>query len=140
MENLSTIIGVIGAVFGIVGTVGAIYFAHQNRLLSQQTTMPTMELKMNNPPPYKADTDFSEVIVKNVGQRTSGRVKVSATCSWAKEIEYCLRFPSPGWVLQPGEEYRWKVRFNHTGDTKGENITLKAQDGSITWEITEKLV
>ena len=146
MQITATLIGIIGTIFGIVGTICALYFGYQNymleqekRSLAQQTTVATLDLKISNPPPYQSDTAMSEVAVKNVGQRTSGKVWVSIFCSWSEEVEHSLKFPTSGWVLQPNEEYHWKIRLGYVGDIRGEKITIKSGDGMKTWESVEKI-
>ena len=113
------------ALFGIIGIIAAIYFSQktqeanqkiigltqQNAALVNHTTVATIDLRINNPPPYESERELSEIIAKNVGQRTSGQLGIAAVCSWAEDVELQFRFPSANWVLQPGEEYRWKVRF-----------------------------
>jgi hypothetical protein len=146
MQNFSIFIGIIGTFFGIVGTIAAIYFAYQsnklNKELAKQTAVATLDIKISNLPPYKSDNEYSELIIKNVGQRVSGKhIKVTAVCSWADEIEYVFKFPNPEWVLNPNEENHWKLRFGHSGQLAGEKILIKVSDNTgVAWEKTERIV
>jgi len=139
MEHVDTLVAIAGGVFGIAGTVAAIYFAYQNRRLAGETALPTMDLRISNPPPYECESDCTEIVIKNVGGRKSGRVGVRVVCSWSEEVEYNLTFPSNNWCLGPNEEYRWKLRFAYGGDIKGDKMVIRAEDDRTTWEITEKI-
>ena len=139
MEHVDTLVAIAGGVFGITGTVAAIYFAYQNRRLAGDTSLPVMDLRITNPPPYERESDCTEIVIKNVGGRRSGRVRVWVVCSWSEEVEYNLTFPSNNWYLGPNEEYRWKLRFAYVGDIKGEKMVIRASDHRTSWEITEKI-
>jgi hypothetical protein len=152
-------VSIAGALFGIIGTIAAIYFSQksqeanqkivrlteQNTSLVNLTTVATIDLRINNPPPYESDRELSEIVAKNVGQRTSRQLAVSASCSWSEETEHHFKFPTANWVLQPGEEYRWKVRFGYPPNIVGHKIVLNASEvttpaqQSTTWEHTEKI-
>jgi hypothetical protein len=126
----------IATAFGIVGTLAAIYFAASNYMW---INVPTLELQIENPPPYRTENDTSTVRIKNVGSRTSGIVNVFVECSWDGDFEYHLKFPSPRWVLRPNEDYHWTIRLAHSADISKEYVKLIAVEGTSRFEVTTRL-
>lgn len=116
----------------VVGTVAAIFFAYRNYVLTKQTAREpaasTIDIRISNPPPYSAHVHWTEFVVRNVGQRTTGRLEVSVICSWLELYDLRLHFPTDGWVLQPNEEFRWKIRLPEAPSKAGCAITVKAYD------------
>jgi hypothetical protein len=100
----------IATTFGIIGTLAALYFGLNNYL---SVNVPTLELKIENPPPYRSDNDSSIITIKNVGSGSSGLVNVFVACSWEGDFDYRLRFPSKQWRLRPNEDYLSGVASKH---------------------------
>lgn len=49
-------------------------------------------------------------------------------CSWLELFDLHLHFPEEDWVLQPNEEFRWKLRLPEAPSRPGFTITVTADD------------
>jgi hypothetical protein len=133
---MNTTITIIATIFGVAGTLAAIYFARAKHML---VDVPTLDLQIHDLPPYKNSSDRTTITVKNVGSRTSGRVEVTLRCNWEDEFDYFLKFPTNNWVLRPNEEYRWKIRINHIGSIHNGKVFVLAKESGCTFETSVKL-
>ena len=125
----------------VVGTGAAIFFAYRNHILAtknleaREPAVATIDIRIVNPPPYSAQVHWTELTIRNVGQRTSGRLSVVGKCSWLELFDLHLHFPSENWVLQPNEEFRWKIRLPEAPTKPGFTIEVTAHDyrSGNTW-------
>ena len=129
---MSTLITELTPYVAVIGTAAAIFFAHRNYVLTQSTArepaVPTIDIRINNAPPYSTQVRWTEFVVRNVGQRTSGRLEVSVKCSWLELFDLRLHFPTENYVFQPNEEFRWKIRLPEAPTKAGCAITVTAYD------------
>lgn len=141
---MSSLIAELSPYVAVIGTGAAIFFAYRNHILARQNlearepAVATIDIRITNPPPYSAQLHWTELTIRNVGQRTSGNLSVLVRCSWLEIFDLQLHFPTERWVLQPNEEFRWKIRLPEAPTKPGFTITVTARDNRSGNEWTQK--